>query len=205
MNSRLNEIVLGTRNPGKLDECSRLLAHLPVRWITLLDLGIETTIHEVGETFSENAILKAKGYCDMTGRWALADDSGLTVDALGGRPGVHTSRYGGVGWTQAEKWAALLRELQSVAWKHRGAQFHCTIALALPDQDHVFTAEGICRGRIAFSPAGDTGFGYDPIFYIPQYRCTMAQLPQHKKDSISHRSHAARTMTSTISGLLAKR
>lgn len=205
MHSATREIVLATQNQGKVDECVRLLAHLPIRWLKLRDLGIETAIHEDGETFTENAILKAEAYCDITGHWALADDSGMMVDALGGRPGIHTARYGRVGQTQEDKWAEILYELRSVVWKRRGAQFHCAMALALPDRDQVFTTQGICKGRIAFSPDGEAGFGYDPIFYVPKYNCTMAQLPPHKKDRISHRGQAARLISPTIEGLLSQK
>ena len=205
MKSREQTIVLATHNPGKIGEFYRILAHLPVRWLTLPELGIETKIHEGGDTFTENATIKAQGYCELTGHWTLADDSGLIVEALGGRPGIKTSRYGEEGHTQAEKWDLLLRELQSVSWQHRVAQFHCSMALALPNQGQVLTAQGKCSGRITFSPAGTFGFGYDPIFYIPQHGCTMAQLSPEIKDRISHRGRAVRALSPVISELLANR
>ena len=125
MNAGKHEILLATHNPGKVEEMERLLTHLPVHWLTLADIGVKTIIQETGETFAENAIIKAKGYCELTGYWTLADDSGLAVEALGGHPGIHTARYGGANCAPSDKWDLLLRELRGVVWEHRKAQFCC--------------------------------------------------------------------------------
>ncbi len=202
MNAGKHEILLATHNPGKVEEMERLLTHLPVHWLTLADIGVETIIQETGETFAENAILKAKGYCELTGYWTLADDSGLAVEALGGHPGIHTARYGGAHCAPSDKWDLLLRELRGVVWEYRKAQFCCAMALALPDEKTIFTSEGICGGKIAFSSSCTSGFGYDPIFYIPEYARTMAQISPDKKDRISHRGQAARAISPKISLLL---
>lgn len=200
------EILVATRNPGKRDELARLLAGLPVRWIALGDLGIMSDVPETGSSFGENAAQKALSYCKLTSCWTVADDSGLCVDALDGRPGIHSARYaGGHAVPFPDKWAALLDELSGVPWNRRDARFECALALALPDDGQALTAEGTCRGRIAFAPAGTGGFGYDPLFYLPEYGCTMAQLEDREKDDVGHRGRAAQALMPLLQRLLAER
>src|SRR5690606_23017917 len=134
--------------------------------------------------------LKARGYAEMTGLWTLADDSGLEVDALDGRPGVYSARYAGPGRSDQDRYRALLAELQAIPDAARTARFRCVVAIALPF-GQVYTAEGAIEGVIIDQPRGDGGFGYDPIFYIPEHNATMAELPAATKNRISHRGQAA--------------
>lgn len=196
------EIVLATRNPHKMLEFKRMLGRLPVRWRALTDLQIDAEVAEKGASFAANAAHKAREYCRMSGITTLADDSGLTVDALGGRPGVHSARYAGTGATQAEQWRQLLHELQAVCWEQRSAQFRCALALARPGNQELLTAQGVCPGLIALQPRGTSGFGYDPLFYLPKHAVTMAELTPVQKDRISHRGRAARAIAPQIATLL---
>jgi XTP/dITP diphosphohydrolase len=184
------ELLIATGNPGKVREYDELLAGLPITCISPADLGIHLEVDEGGITYEENATLKAVAFARASGRVTLADDSGLEVDALGGRPGVHSARYGGPGLDDADRWRSLLEELGDVPWERRTARFRCVIAVASPDGE-VNTVNGTCEGVIAFGAAGDSGFGYDPVFYLPDRRCTMAQLPAGAKNQISHRGRAA--------------
>ena len=186
------ELLIGTGNPGKVREYRELLAGLPVTCIGLADLALDLEVDESGSSYKENATLKAVAYAQAGGRLTLADDSGLEVDALGGRPGFQSARYGGPGMSDADRWRLLLHELEGVPWERRTARFRCVIALATPE-GKVATTEGTCEGMIAFAPAGDDGFGYDPVFYLPDRECTMAQLPKGEKNAISHRGRAARS------------
>ncbi len=198
------EIVLATRNRHKLLEFKRLLTRLWVRWLRLTDLRIDAEVAENGVTFAQNAAQKAREYCRLSGLPTLADDSGLTVDALGGRPGVHSARYGGPGATQAAQWQQLLREMRAVPWGQRGAQFRCALALARPGHPELLTAQGVCHGMIALQPRGTGGFGYDPLFYLPECGVTKAELTPEQKDRISHRGRAARAIAPQIAALLAR-
>ena len=195
-------IVLATENHHKLLEFQRILHKSQIQWITLTDLQITSNIAENGVTFAENAELKAREICRIADLPTLADDSGLTVDALGGRPGVHTARYGGPKATQSQQLKQLLNEMQTKAWETRSAQFRCAVALAIPGLPTMVTAEGVCPGVIALQPRGRYGFGYDPIFYLPEHRQTMAELTPLQKDRISHRGLAARSISNKIHKLL---
>lgn len=185
----MTQIVVATRNKGKVAELADLLRDLDVAWLSLDEAGVALEVEETGATFEENAVLKATTCVAATGLLTLADDSGLEVDALGGRPGVHTARYGGAGLTSVQRYERLLQELAGVPWERRTARFCCMIALAGPD-GLIGTAAGICEGRIAWEPAGSGGFGYDPVFYLPDQGLTMAQLPAEAKHKISHRGRA---------------
>lgn len=185
----MRNLLVATRNPGKVLELSDMLRDLDVSWFGLTDLGLDWDVPETGQTFDENAILKAQSYATATGLLTLADDSGLEVDALGGRPGVYTARYGGPGLTQVERYTRLLAELQDVPWGERTARFRCVVALASPAR-LLGTAAGVCEGIIALTPAGQQGFGYDPIFYLPELGQTMAQLEPAVKHRLSHRGRA---------------
>ncbi len=196
----MQEIVIATHNQGKMREFKALFAGLPIKWISLADLDIHTDVEETGDSFVANARLKAESYAKLTQRWTLADDSGLAVDALDGRPGIYSARYPQPGATQAEQHAALLAELAAVPDAARGAQFVCVLALATPMGTHL--TEGFCEGRIAHAPAGTDGFGYDPLFYVPSDGVTMAELPAARKNEISHRAVAVGNIRLLLSKIL---
>ncbi len=187
------KLLVATHNQGKVREYRALLGDLPLD-VTYLDAeGITVDVEETGTTFAENAILKARFYAGFSGLWTWADDSGLVVDALGGAPGVYSARYAGPGASDADRYRKLLAALAAVPWAERTARFCCTVALARPAAAGglVETADGACEGVIAFGPAGDNGFGYDPVFYMPEHGATMAQLDAEVKNRISHRARAA--------------
>lgn len=196
------KLLVATHNPGKAREYRELLADFPLEITYLDELGISLEVEETGSTFAENAILKATTYAQVSGLWTWADDSGLEVDALGGAPGVFSSRYAGPGASDADRYRKLLNALAGVPWDRRTARFRCTVALATPE-GVVRTAEGVCEGVIAFGPAGEHGFGYDPVFYLPDRGLTMAQLPSEVKNQISHRGRAARAAVAVLTEMLA--
>jgi XTP/dITP diphosphohydrolase len=179
-------LVVATSNPGKLKEMQNYLADSG--WELRLKPD-DFDVEETGITFAENARLKASEVAKITGNWAIADDSGLMVDALNGAPGVYSARYGK---TDAERIARLLRELSDQ--KNRRAKFVCAIAVANPQGEIVIESEGICEGEILFASTGNGGFGYDPIFYVPEKKMTFAQMPPEIKKSISHRGNAIKTL-----------
>ena len=185
------KLLVATGNPGKLREVSQMLTGMPFEVLSLQDLGISMEVEETGATFAENAILKAKAYCASAGALTLADDSGLVVDALDGRPGVRSARYGGEGLTDPQRVELLLKELVEVPWEKRMARFHCVIALAWPE-GRLETVEGVVEGIIQYEPKGTNGFGYDPVFHLPERGCTTAQLETSDKNRISHRGQAVR-------------
>lgn len=180
-NKNPKTLVVATGNSGKLKEMQAYLADL--NWeLTLKPAEID--IEETGDTFAANACLKASQVAQVTGNWAIADDSGLQVDALGGAPGIYSARYGK---TDEERIGRLLRELTD---KNRAAQFMCAIAIARPDGNITLQSQGTCRGEILSTPRGTAGFGYDPIFYVPAYQMTFAEMPPELKHKISHRAQA---------------
>ncbi len=183
-------LVVATHNRGKLREYETLLTELPVQCVHLPDIGIADEPQEGPVGFAENAALKALFYAERSGHLTLADDSGLEVDALGGDPGVRSARYSGAGRTDKERYQLLLARLADISPEARTARFRCAIAVAEPGK-LLFTVEGSCEGIIATHPRGEHGFGYDPVFYVPEQGCTMAQLPPELKNRISHRARAA--------------
>jgi XTP/dITP diphosphohydrolase len=185
-----NRVLVATHNPGKVREYREILAALPLELTYLDPEGITLEVEETADTFAGNAVLKATAYARFSGLLTWADDSGLEVDALGGVPGVFSARYAGPGAGDADRYRKLLDALAGVAWERRTARFRCVVALATPAGE-VHTGEGACEGIIAFGPAGDNGFGYDPVFYFPERGLTMAQLPAAVKNQISHRARAA--------------
>lgn len=197
-------LLLATTNPGKARELLAILSEAPCQWVTLADLGISVEVEESGHTFAENALLKARTYCQMTGLPTLADDSGLEVDALGGEPGVSAKRYAGENATDPQRIAFLLQKMQGVPWGRRTARFRSVIALAFPD-GRTYTVEGVLEGVIAFAPQGTGGFGYDPVFYLPEKGKTVAQLSIEEKNAISHRGRAARQAVQLLKELLTGR
>ena len=181
-NFSMPTVIVATGNPGKLEEMQTYLADLG--WeLTLKPPEIE--VEETGTTFLENARLKASEVAKITGQWAIADDSGLRVDALKGAPGIYTARYGR---TDEDRIRRLLSELTNA--ETRTAQFVCAIALARPDGTIVLQTEGVCAGEIATEPRGQGGFGYDPVFYVPAKGKTFAEMSQADKDQLSHRGIA---------------
>jgi XTP/dITP diphosphohydrolase len=194
--------LIATHNKGKVAEYADILDGQQFDWLTLDDARIAGEVEETGATFRENAILKAQAYARQSGLLTLADDSGLEVDALGGRPGVLTARYGGPGLSYAERYGRLLAELIGIPWDRRTARFHCVVALASPDSALLGTADGVCEGYVALEPAGDGGFGYDPVFFLPELGLTMAQLPPETKHAISHRGRAVRAIAPLLQSLI---
>lgn len=183
------KLLIATHNQGKLCEYQALLAELPLHVTSLKLEGVTTDVEESGVTFAENAILKAATYAQMTGLLTWADDSGLEIDPLDGRPGVYSARYGGAGLTDQERYGKVLAELQGKP-KPWTARFRCVVALALPDGT-LKTVQDQVEGIIIETPRGEHGFGYDPIFFLPELQCTMAELPSAQKNLISHRGKAA--------------
>ncbi len=181
-------LLLASNNGGKLREVRALLADLRV--VSPADLGFELDVEETGQTFAANAELKARAYAAASGYIALADDSGLEVDALDGTPGVRSARYGAPDLDDEGRYLQLLSELQSYPEpSQRIARFRCAISAISPDGRQC-RAEGTCEGLIAQSPTGSNGFGYDPVFFVPNHNATMAQLDAATKNSLSHRGQA---------------
>lgn len=195
-------LTIGTRNRGKLTEMSQLLEELGVD-IFPLSVNI-AEIEETGATFAENAILKASGYARQSGSYVLADDSGLSIAALDGRPGVNSARYAGTDLPFSAKMAALLSELDATSSNDRRAWFTCSLAFAAPAGKILYTVDGVCHGSIAAAPSGTSGFGYDPIFVPHGYDQTLAELHEAEKAKISHRAHACRQIIPSLQDVFAK-
>ncbi|MCI2105181.1 MAG: XTP/dITP diphosphatase [Intestinimonas sp.] len=179
--------VLASKNPNKLREMSEILSARGVEVVLESDVGVDVDVEETGATFEENARLKAKAVMQATGLPAIADDSGLCVDALNGGPGVYSARYGGPDLDDRGRCRLLLQNLQGQI--SRKAKFVSVVCLCMPDGD-VISSRGECPGTIAFAPQGENGFGYDPVFFIPALRKTFAQLTAEEKNKISHRGNA---------------
>ena len=195
------KFVLATHNPGKLREMSDILSHLGVEVVSPADVGVTVEVEETGTTFAENAMLKAKAICAASGLPAIADDSGLCVDALNGGPGVYSARYGGEGLDDRGRYMLLLNSMRGQTT--RAAHFSCAIACAFPNGD-TLTAEGRCDGAIAFAPLGEGGFGYDPVFLVPEKGKTFGQLTAEEKSQISHRGKALREFSTQLETYLKK-
>ena len=193
-------LLLATSNKGKVREYRSLLQSLPFDLVTLAEVGLTADGEEVGETLEENARLKATALAAQSQMSALADDSGLEVDALGGEPGRLSARYAGEGASDRDRVNYLLSKLEGVPWEERSARFRCVIAVAAPDGQVEFCS-GDCRGVIALEPKGEQGFGYDPIFYLPELDKTMAELPLEVKNEVSHRGKAARKVSQALKRL----
>ncbi len=194
------KFVLATQNPKKLAEMRAILADLGVEVVSEADLGVKIEVEETGETFAENSLLKAKAVMEATKLPAIADDSGLCVDALNGGPGVYSARFGGEGLDDAGRYRLLLEMLRGQG--DRRARFHTTITCAFPNGD-VLQDDGEVDGTIAFAPMGEGGFGYDPVFFVPDKRKTFAQLTAEEKAEISHRGKALRAFRETLADYLA--
>ena len=195
------KFVLATHNPGKLKEMGDILARFGVEVVSPKDLGITVDVEETGATFAENAMLKAKAICAAAKLPAIADDSGLCVDALNGGPGVYSARYGGEGLDDKGRYMLLLNSMRGQPT--RAAHFACAIACVFPNGDEL-TAEGRCDGTIAFAPIGEGGFGYDPVFFVPELKKTFGQLTAEEKSGISHRGRALAVFVEKLETYLKK-
>ncbi len=196
----LRKLLLATNNKAKLREYRSLLKALPFELVTLSEWGITRVVREVGGSLEENAELKALSLAAESQLVALADDSGLEVDVLGGEPGPLSARYAGEGASDKERIDYLMARLTGVPWDKRSACFRCVIAIATPE-GRVELCSGECWGLITFEPRGEEGFGYDPIFYLPRLNKTMAELSLEAKNSVSHRGEAARKVPSVLARL----
>ncbi len=185
------KIIIGTRNPKKREEIVELLKGLPVKLLGIEDYPGLPEVEEDGRTFQENAVKKATTLAKLTGEWVMAEDSGLEVDSLNGLPGVRSARYAGEKATYDENNRKLLKAMEGIPPEKRTARFRCVIALASP-QGILFVVEGQCEGLVSQETRGEQGFGYDPVFYLPGYGKTFAELGPAVKNRISHRAQALR-------------
>ena len=181
------KLVLASKNKKKLAEMNDILSHLGVEVCSEAEAGVDVEVKETGTTFEENSLLKARAVMEASGLPAIADDSGLMVDALNGAPGVYSARYGGPGLDDAGRYRLLLENMRGVL--DRKCRFVSAITLCMPSGD-IVTARGECPGTIAFAPMGERGFGYDPVFFVPPLKKTFAQLTAEEKNAISHRGKA---------------
>ena len=189
------KFVLATANPGKIKEMRDILASLNIDIVTRQELGIDIDLEETGTTFFDNATIKATAICRVTGLPAIADDSGLSVEALGGAPGVYSSSYGGEGLNDIDRCRFLLRKM--ISMEQRNAKFVCFIVCVFPD-GRIISAEGECSGEITDFPRGNRGFGYDPVFRVESIGKTMAEMTMEEKNGISHRSIALRAFSQKL-------
>jgi XTP/dITP diphosphohydrolase len=198
----LKRFIVATNNSGKLVEVLAILQDLPAELLTLSDAGLKLDMAETGQSYAENARLKAEAAAAASGLVSLGDDSGLEVVALGGGPGIFSARYAGPGASDAARRSKLLEALRHVA-APRAARFRCALAVDVPDgETRLF--EGACEGEIIFEERGHHGFGYDPIFYLPAYQRTMAELLPELKNQISHRARATLAAKSYLESLAGK-
>lgn len=191
------KIIFATGNQGKMNEIKVILADIGAKVVSMKEEGIDVPIQEDGTTFEENAIIKAKTIAQETNEIVLADDSGLEIDYLNKEPGVYSARYAGEDTPYSIKNQMLLDRLEGVEQEKRTARFVCVIAAALPNGE-VVTTRGTIEGYIGYEPAGENGFGYDPIFYVSEYNCTTAQLSMEQKNELSHRGKALRAMKAKL-------
>ena len=194
------KFVLASHNRGKLREMREILASLGVEVVLPSDVGLSLEPEETGVTFAENAAIKAKAIMEASGLPAIADDSGLCVDWLGGGPGVYSARYGGLD-SDGARVELLLDNLRGAT--NRAAHFHSAVVCAFPNGD-MLEAAGECHGTIAYAPRGEGGFGYDPVFFVPELRKTFAQLSPEEKNSVSHRGNSLRAFAAELKNYLEK-
>lgn len=195
--SRMQKFLVATGNHHKTEAIRAILADYPISLTDLTEQAPVPEPAEDGETFLDNALIKSRYYTKMTGLAAMADDSGLEIDALGGRPGVLSARYAGENTPHSEKMARVLEEMRDVPEGQRTARFRCVASVTFPD-GREYHADGAMEGVIAFAPRGTGGFGYDPIVYLPQLGCTVAELTPAQKDSFSHRGIAFRRLMASM-------
>lgn len=199
MKNRTTRIVVATKNPGKIVEIRKILQDLPCEVFPISEVDSEFHVEEDGQTYTENAVKKAKTAAARAETLAIADDSGLEVDALDGAPGMYSARFGGEDLAQSEKNKLLLHQLQGK--DDRSARFRCVIAIVSPE-GKVETTEGVCEGLIGTEERGANGFGFDPIFIVPEYGKTMAELGPTIKNRISHRAKALSSLHDILPGFL---
>lgn len=197
----VNRIIFATGNEGKMKEIRMILGDLDIPVVSMKEAGISADIKEDGTTFEENALIKAKTISEMTGELVLADDSGLEIDALNGEPGVYSARYMGEDTSYHIKNANLVQRLEGVPDEKRTARFVCAMAASFPDGNTI-TTRGTIEGRIGYEERGENGFGYDPIFYLPEYGCSTAELSLEKKNELSHRGKALRAIREKLKNYL---
>ena len=196
----MDKIVFATTNEGKVKEIKEILEGFPVEVVSMKEMNITTDVEENGTTFEENSLIKAREISKLTGLPALADDSGLEVDYLNGEPGIYSARYLGRDTDYNYKNNYIIDRLKEAEDKERSARFICVISLVLPD-GREFVKKGVMEGRIGYEIKGENGFGYDPIFYLPEYGKTSAELSSDEKNKISHRGKALRAMKEVIAEL----
>lgn len=189
----MKEVIIATKNPGKAKEFVQMLEPLGFQVKTLLDYPEIEDVEETGKTFEENAILKAESISIALGKMAIADDSGIVIDALDGRPGIFSARYAGEEKNDEKNIDKVLAELEEVSERDRTARFYCALAVAVPGQS-TFTVHGTCEGLILNERRGTNGFGYDPIFYVIEEGKSMAELAPEEKNQISHRANALKEL-----------
>ena len=193
----MDKIVFATTNEGKVKEIKEILGDFPIEVVSMKEMGITADIEENGATFEENSLIKARALAKLTGLPALADDSGLEVDYLNGEPGIYSARYLGRDTDYDYKNNYIIDKLSGAKGEDRSARFVCVISLVLPD-GREFVERGVVEGLIGYEQKGENGFGYDPIFYLPEYGKTSAELPPEKKNKISHRGKALTAMKKLI-------
>ena len=196
----MRTVVIASRNRGKIVEIREIFRDLPIEFRSLSDFSDAPEVVEDGTTFAENSRKKAREIARFTGLWALADDSGLEVDALGGRPGIHSARWAG-GGDEANN-DRLLQELKDVPVEKRGARYRAHIAIADPEGKILSESEGACEGQIGFERNGSSGFGYDPLFFVPEFNCMMAEVSSETKNRISHRGQALEILRTEMGPIL---
>jgi XTP/dITP diphosphohydrolase len=197
----MKEVIIATKNPGKAKEFEHIFASRGIAVKTLLDFPEISDVEETGTTFEENATLKAEAVASALNKMVIGDDSGLMVDALEGRPGIYSARYAGEPKNDLNNTKKVLAELEGVPEENRTARFYCALAVAVPGQE-TFTVSGTCEGRILEAPRGTNGFGYDPVFYVPEKGVAMAELPSEEKNKISHRANALKQLDEELDAIL---
>ena len=195
------KIIFATGNEGKMREVRMILGGMRMTVVSMKEAGVRADIVEDGKTFEENAVIKAKAVMELTGQIAMADDSGLVIDYLNGEPGIYSARYMGKDTSYDIKNQNLIDRLEGVAEEKRTARFVCAIACALPDGT-VLTSEETMEGSIGYESRGKNGFGYDPVFYLPEYGCSSAELAPEKKNELRHRGKALRKMREKLEAYL---
>lgn len=193
----MEKLIFATGNQNKVKEIKMIMADTGYEIVSMKEAGIDADIEENGKTFEENAIIKAKAISELTGELVLADDSGLEIDYLNKEPGIYSARYEGVDTPYSVKNQIIMDRLAGVPDEQRTARFVCAIAAAFPD-GHVITRTATMEGRIGYEQKGENGFGYDPIFFLPEYGCTSAELSPEDKNAISHRGKALRMMRDAL-------
>lgn len=196
----MDKFIAATKNKGKLKEIAEILKDFPFDVMSMEAAGIDGDIEENGGTFEENALIKAREVYKVTGEMVMADDSGLEVDFLDGAPGIRSARFAGEGATDGDRNNKLLSLLKEVPLEKRKARFVCAIAVILKNGEH-FMVRGTCEGVIGFEPRGENGFGYDPLFFMPEYNMTIAQMDSEKKNVVSHRGNALKLMIKKLQEL----